>query len=167
MKTGRSVFGAIITDTQILIIGISLLLLVFLWLFLEKTKLGKAMRAVSDDPEGAAVVGIDSEKIILAAMGIGSLLAATAGILISFETSIEPWMGMNAILKGITASIIGGIGSIPGAMSGAFFLGLVENLGIWKIHAAWKDCIAFIILVLFLLVRPGGITDRRNNLRKG
>jgi branched-chain amino acid transport system permease protein len=66
-------------------------------------------------------------------------------------------MGMNAILKGIIASIVGGIGSIPGAMFGGFFLGLAENLGIWKISAGWKDCIAFLILIIFLLLRPGGI----------
>ena len=78
-------------------------------------------------------------------------------ILISLETNIEPTMGFNAILKGIIASIIGGMGSIPGAVLGGFFLGLAENLGIWKIQAAWKDSIAFAILIVFLLFRPGGI----------
>ncbi len=128
-----------------------------LWLFIKKTKLGKAMRAVADDPLAASIVGINPERIILAAFAIGSALAGAAGILISLETNIEPTMGMNAILKGIIASIIGGIGSIPGAMFGGLFLGIAENLGIWKISAGWKDCIAFVILIVFLLVRPGGI----------
>ena len=66
-------------------------------------------------------------------------------------------MGFSAILKGIIASIIGGIGSIPGAVAGGFFLGIAENLGIWKIPAGWKDSIAFAILIVFLLLRPGGI----------
>ena len=128
-----------------------------LFLFIQKNKLGKAMRAVADDPIAAGVVGIYSERIIFASFVIGSALAGAAGILISLETNIEPTMGLNAIFKGIIASIIGGIGSIPGAMLGGLFLGIAENLGIWKIHAGWKDSIAFVILIFFLLLRPGGI----------
>lgn len=115
------------------------------------------MRAVSDDPIAANVVGINPDRTILASFAIGSALAGAAGILISLETNIEPTMGFSAILKGIIASIIGGIGSIPGAMFGGFFLGIAENLGIWKIQAGWKDSIAFGILIIFLLLRPGGI----------
>lgn len=157
VKEGHHILGAVITNIQILILVVSCLLFVCLWLFFKKTKLGKAMRAVADDPLAASVVGINPERIILAAFAIGSALAGAAGILISLETNIEPTMGMNAILKGIIASIIGGIGSIPGAMFGGLFLGIAENLGIWKISAGWKDCIAFVILIVFLLVRPGGI----------
>jgi branched-chain amino acid transport system permease protein len=119
--------------------------------------MGKAMRAVSDDSIAASVVGIYPEKTIFASFAIGSAMAGAAGILISLETNIEPTMGLNAILKGMIAAIIGGIGSIPGAMFGGFFLGVAENLGIWKIQAGWKDCIAFAILIVFLLLRPGGI----------
>ncbi len=115
------------------------------------------MRAVADDPIAARVVGIYPEKVIFMAFAIGSALAGAAGILISLETNIQPTMGFNAILKGIIASIIGGIGSIPGAVLGGFFLGIAENLGIWKIQAGWKDSIAFAILIIFLLFRPGGI----------
>lgn len=140
---------------------VSGLLSVVLWLFVQRTKLGKAMRAVSDDPIAASVVGIYPEKTIFASFAIGSALAGAAGILISLETNIEPTMGLNAVLKGIIASIIGGIGSIPGAMFGGFFLGIAENLGIYKIQAGWKDCIAFVILIIFLLVRPGGILGMR------
>ena len=157
MKEGRQILGAVITDTQILILVVTSLLSVFLWLLIQKTKLGKAIRSVADDSLGARVVGIDSEKIILSSFAIGSALAGAAGILISLETNIEPTMGFSAILKGIIASIIGGIGSIPGALFGGLFLGLAENLGIWKIQAGWKDTIAFVILIIFLLLRPGGI----------
>lgn len=157
VKEGHHFLGAVITDVQIVILSVSFLLLAILWLFIQRTKLGKAMRAVADDPMAASVVGIYPEKIILYAFAIGSALAGVAGILISYETNIEPTMGMNAILKGIIASIIGGIGSIPGAVFGGLFLGLAENLGIWKIQAGWKDCIAFVILIIFLLFRPGGI----------
>lgn len=157
VREGHHVLGAVITNTQILILAVSIILFAILWLFIQRAKLGKAMRAVSDDSVGASVVGINPEKTIFLSFFIGSVLAGAAGILISLETNIEPTMGMNAILKGIIASIIGGIGSIPGALFGGFFLGLAENLGIWKISAGWKDCIAFVILILFLLLRPGGI----------
>ena len=156
IKEGHHFLGAVITDIQILILAVSIILMILLWLFIQKTKLGKAMRAVSDDPIAANIVGINPEKIILTSFAIGSALAGAAGILISFETNIEPTMGFSALLKGIIASIIGGIGSIPGAVLGGFFLGLAENLGIWKISAGWKDCIAFVILIIFLLIRPRG-----------
>lgn len=157
IKEGHHILGAVITDIQILIIVISLILFALCWFFIQKTKLGKAIRAVSDDPIGARVVGINFEKIILTAFTIGSALAGAAGILISLETNIEPTMGLNAILKGIIVSIVGGIGNIPGALLGGLFLGLAENLGIWKIQAGWKDTIAFVILIMFLLFRPSGI----------
>ena len=157
VKEGHHVLGAVITDTQLLILATSVALCLGLWLFVKKTKLGKAMRAVADDPLAASVVGIYPERIILAAFAFGSTLAGAAGIMISLETNIEPTMGMSAILKGIIASIIGGIGSIPGAMFGGLLLGIAENLGVWKISAGWKDCIAFVILIVFLLLRPGGI----------
>ncbi len=154
---GHSVFGAIITDVQILILVVSIVLLGAVPIFIQKTRLGKAMRAVADDPVAASVVGINPERIIFWAFAIGSAMAGAAGILVSLETNIEPTMGFNALLKGIIAAIIGGIGSIPGAVAGGFFLGIAENLGIWKIQAGWKDSIAFAILIIFLLVRPGGI----------
>lgn len=166
VKEGRHFLGAVITDIQIMILIVSVCLSVALWLFIQKTKLGKAMRAVADDLMAASIVGINPERIILAAFAIGSALAGAAGILVSLETNIEPTMGMNAILKGIIASIIGGIGSIPGAMFGGLFLGIAENLGIWKISAGWKDCIAFVILIVFLLLRPGGIMGVRTEDEK-
>jgi len=166
VKEGHHLLGAIITDTQILIIVSSLVLFFICWLFSQRTKFGKAIRAVSDDPIGARVVGINSEKIIMIAFAIGSALAGAAGILISLETNIEPTMGLNAILKGIIASMIGGIGSIPGALLGGLFLGLAENLGIWQIQAGWKDAIAFVILILFLLLRPSGIMGVKTEKEK-
>lgn len=123
------------------------------------------MRAVSDDPIAANVVGINPERIIRASFAIGSGLAAAAGILISYETNIEPTMGFSAILKGIIASIVGGIGSVPGAVLGGFFLGLAENIGVWQISAAWKDAIAFAILIIFLLIRPWGFLGTSGTLR--
>jgi len=166
VKEGHHLLGAVITDNQILIIVSSLVLFFLCWLFVQKTKYGRAIRAVSDDPIGAKVVGINSEKIIMITFAIGSALAGAAGILVSLETSIEPNMGLNAILKGIIASIVGGIGSVPGALFGGLFLGLAENLGIWHIQAGWKDAIAFVILILFLLLRPSGIMGVKTEKEK-
>ncbi len=163
VKEGHHFLGAVITDIQILILLVSLGVLLSLWVFVKKTKLGKAMRAVADDPVAANVIGINPERIIMASFAIGSALAGAAGILISLETNIEPTMGFGALLKGIIAAIVGGIGSIPGAVLGGLFLGLAENLGIWKISAGWKDCIAFLILIVFLLIRPQGILGTRQD----
>ncbi|MBI4974901.1 MAG: branched-chain amino acid ABC transporter permease [Candidatus Omnitrophica bacterium] len=160
---GYQVASAVITPIQILILSVSLILLAIIWLGTEKTKMGKAIRAVADDPVGAGVSGIYPEKTILYSFGIGSALAGMAGILISLETNIEPTMGFDAILKGIIACIIGGIGSIPGAVLGGLFLGMIENLGIWKIQAGWKDTIAFTVLIIFLFLRPEGILGKRND----
>jgi branched-chain amino acid transport system permease protein len=153
--------GAVITNIQIIILVVSGLLAVILFLFIKYAKIGKAMRAVADNSIAASTVGINPERIILISFAIGSALAGAAGILISFETNIEPTMGFNALLKGIIASIVGGIGSLPGAVLGGFFLGLAENLGIWKISAGWKDSIAFAILIIFLIIKPSGIMGKK------
>lgn len=157
---GYQVLGAVITPIQTYILFASLALFVVSWVIIDRTKMGQAIRAVADDPIGASVSGIYPEKIILYAFGIGSVLAGMAGILIALETNIEPTMGLNAILKGIIAAIVGGIGSIPGAVIGGFFLGIIENIGIWKISAGWKDSIAFAVLIAVLLFRPQGFLGK-------
>ena len=141
VKEGHHIFGAVITDIQILILVVSGLLSAALWLFIQKTKLGKAMRAVADDPLAASVVGINPERITLWSFAIGSALAGAAGILISLETNLEPTMGMNAILKGIIASIIGGIGSIPGVCSGVFSSALPRTLGYGRFQQAGRTAL--------------------------
>jgi branched-chain amino acid transport system permease protein len=157
VQRGVDFIGAIITPLQIFIIISSLILLGLLYLFMKKTKLGKAMRAVSNNKNVAEIVGISSEKIYNWSFIIGSAIAGIAGILIGLEQNLEPTMGTNLMIKGFTAAIIGGIGSIEGAILGAFLLGLVENFGIWYLPSGYKDAIAFILLFLFLLFRPKGI----------
>lgn len=166
VKEGYVVFGAVITDSQIGILIACLILVLALFFFVKATRLGKAIRAVADDPLAASIVGIHSEHIIRISFFIGSILAGAAGILISLETNIEPTMGMNAILKGIIAAVIGGIGRIPGALLGGLFIGLAENMGAWVISSEWKDAIAFAILVFFLLFRPGGILGQESENRR-
>jgi len=154
---GLMFLGAYITPIQIVIIVTSILLMILLHLFLRHTKLGKAMRATSDDMTIASIVGIKVDRVISSVFGIGSALAAVAGILIAFETNLNPTMGFFIGLKAFAAAVVGGIGSVRGAMLGGFIIGFSENFGIWYIPTGYKNSVAFIILVLVLLIRPSGI----------
>lgn len=154
------IFGAIITQVQLIILISGLLIMAILGFVLKKTLFGKAISAVSDDEEVSKIVGINTNKIIGAVFFIGSMIAGLAGIFVGFDTGIEPTMGMSLLLKGVIASIIGGIGNIYGGVLGAFLLGFVENFGIWKISGEWKDAIAFALLIIFLLFRPQGILKK-------
>jgi branched-chain amino acid transport system permease protein len=151
------VFGGIITQTQVVILITAILIMVGLGLMMKFTKLGKAIKAISDDEEVAKIVGINTNKVIAKVFIIGSAIAGVAGIAIGFDTGIEPTMGMNLLLKGVIAVIIGGVGNVYGGVAGAFLLGFVENFGIWKISGEWKDAIAFVVLLLFLIFRPEGM----------
>ena len=154
---GLEFAGAIITPLQIVIVVVAAILLIGVYFFMKKTRIGKAMRAVSDNKDVAAIVGISSERIYMWAMTLGSAIAGVAGILIGLEQNLEPTMGTNLIIKGFTGAIIGGIGSVPGAVLGSFLLGFAENYGIWWLPSGYKDAIAFIILFIFLIFKPTGI----------
>ena len=153
--------GATITQIQLITIAVSALVALGLLLLLRLTLFGKAVRAVSDDEEVSKIVGINTGKVIGIIFFIASATAGLAGILVGFDTAIEPTMGMALLLKGIIAAIVGGIGSVYGAILGAFLLGFAENFGVWKISGEWKDAIAFAVLIIFLLFRPQGILTKR------
>ena len=150
-------FGGIITQTQLIILVAAILITLLLAFVMKWSKFGKAVKAISDDIEVAKIVGINANTIISKVFFIGSAIAGVAGVAVGFDTGIEPTMGMNLLLKGVIASIIGGVGNVYGGVLGAFLLGFVENFGIWKISGEWKDAIAFAVLILFLIFRPGGI----------
>ena len=158
---GFDFFGAILTQTQAVIIVVALVTLFLVEIFLQKTKIGKAMQATADNKDVAQVIGINVEKITTYTFGLASALAASAGILIAIEQNLEPTMGFSALIKGFTGSVVGGLGSIRGAVAGSFLLGIVENVGIWFLPSGYKDAIAFVILVAFLLFRPQGIFGRK------
>lgn len=162
---GLEFLDAIITPLQIVIIVVSVILLILLYFFMKKTKIGKAMRAVADNKDMAEIVGISSEKIYTYSFIVGSIIAGIAGILVGLEQNLEPTMGTNLMIKGFTGAIIGGIGSVPGAILGSFLLGLVENFGIWFLPSGYKDAIAFVILFIFLLFRPQGILGIKKSIR--
>jgi len=143
---------------QIFIILGSVLLMVALYLFIEKTKIGTAMRAVAENKDAASLMGIDVNRIILITFVIGSALAAAAGVMVGiYYTQINHMMGFIPGMKAFTAAVLGGIGNVVGAMLGGFFLGMAEALGVLIMPAEYKDVIAFGLLVLVLIFRPRGI----------
>lgn len=157
VQQGMEFFGAYITPIQVLIIVVSLITMASLFAFLRYTRIGKAMRATSDNKEVAQVIGINVEKIIIYVAFIASALAALAGVLIGIEQNLEPTMGFFAIINGLIAALVGGAGSIRGAVAGGFLLGIAENIGVWFVPSGYKLAIAFAILIVFLIFRPKGI----------
>jgi branched-chain amino acid transport system permease protein len=151
---------------RIVVFAAAAAMMLGLWLLVSHTKLGKAMRATSYDREAAAMMGIDVDRVIVKTFFIGSALAGAAGVLVGLVFgSINHFMGFNYGLKGFTAAVVGGIGSIPGAMFGGLFIGLAEALSVGYIEdftfgrlgSAFSDLIVFLILVVFMLLRPQGI----------
>lgn len=152
-----TVLTGVITQTQVIALILGLIIMAGIALIFKYSLFGKAIKAIGDDEEVSKIVGINTNKIIGWVFFIGSGIAGLAGILIGFDTGIEPTMGLSLLLKGVIASIIGGIGNVYGGVLGAFLLAFIENFGIWKISGEWKDAIAFGVLILFLLFRPQGI----------
>ncbi len=154
------ILGAVVTDVHVVIFITVILITTGLVLMINKTKFGKAVKAISDEEEVAKVIGIDTDRQIGYVFFIGSSIAGIGGILVGFDSGIMPTMGMELLLKGVTASIIGGVGNIYGGVAGALMLGFMENFGTWKIPGEWKESIAFSLLILFLLFRPRGIFEK-------
>lgn len=151
-----------ITPHQIFILIVSVIMMVVLTFFVNKTRMGKAMRATSLDQSTAELMGVDVNKVISITFGIGSALAAVGGILASFDFRVYPSMGTMTGLKAFVAAVIGGIGNISGAMVGGVLLGILESVGAPLLHIpnGLKDTIAFAILIIILIVRPNGILGK-------
>jgi len=161
-RLGIDVGPAHMSLTRGLVIATAVLLMIALTYFVRRTRLGRAMRAVSIDKEAAAMMGVDVDRVIVVTFFIGSALAGAAGVLYGLVfNQIWQLMGFTAGLKGFTAAVIGGIGNVPGAMIGGLFLGLLETFAIGFISPTYKDAIAFVVLVLILLIRPSGLLGVR------
>jgi len=158
-NSSMNIGGSSITPNQIMILAVGLIMMAGLKLFVDRTRLGKAMRATSQNQPVAALMGINVNLIISLTFAIGSALAAVAGVLIALEYKVYPTMGTMAGLKAFIAAVVGGIGNISGAMLGGILLGLLETFGvvILGIPQGLKDTIAFSVLILILLLRPSGI----------
>ncbi|MHB9782085.1 branched-chain amino acid ABC transporter permease [Streptococcus sp. 10F2] len=150
-----------ITNIQLLILGVSILLMVVLQLIVKKTKMGKAMRAVSVDSDAAQLMGINVNRTISFTFALGSALAGAAGVLIAlYYNSLEPLMGMTPGLKSFVAAVLGGIGIIPGAALGGFVIGVLETAATALGFSDFRDAIVYGVLILILLVRPSGILGK-------
>lgn len=162
LTLGLDIANARISATRLLVIVAAVVLMIGLHFLVQKTRLGKAMRAVAIDREAAAMMGVNVDHVILFTFFVGSALAGAAGVLTGIVfTRVWHFMGFAAGLKGFTAAVLGGIGSIPGAMLGGFILGLAETFAVAFISATYKDVVAFVVLILVLLVRPNGLLGAR------
>jgi branched-chain amino acid transport system permease protein/neutral amino acid transport system permease protein len=149
--------GVKIRPDQILILVTVFSLVVLLHLFLQKTKLGKAMRATADNMELALVSGIDTERVIIMTWGIGGALAAAGGILYGIDVQLHPYMGWNFLIPLFAATILGTVGNIYGALVGGLVIGVAQQVSTAFMMPTYKPAVAFILMILILLVRPKGI----------
>ncbi|SFL67391.1 MULTISPECIES: branched-chain amino acid ABC transporter permease [Rugamonas] len=162
--------GALISQTQVLLLVLAAASMFGLVMLVEKTKMGRAMRAVAENPRVAGLMGVDSNKVIVATFAIGAALAAVAGVMWGANyASIQFAMGFVPGLKAFSAAVLGGIGNIYGAMIGGILLGIIESLGAGYIGeftggflgSHYQDIFAFVVLILVLTVRPSGIMGER------
>jgi branched-chain amino acid transport system permease protein len=153
-----SVAGNPVTTVQIFVVSTALVLMVALVLLVSRTKFGKSMRATAYDREAASMMGIDTDKVIAMTFFIASMLAGAAGVMFGLYLGVTYYfMGFLAGLKAFTAAVIGGIGSIPGAMLGGLLIGLVESFAGGYIGGQWSDIVIFGLFIMFMLFKPTGL----------
>ncbi len=154
-------WGISISNIQILILVTSIVLMILLQLIIKRTRMGKAMRAVSVDPEAAKLIGINVNHTISFTFALGSALAGAAGVMIGlYYNSIDPLMGMTPGIKAFVAAVLGGIGLIPGAALGGFVIGIVETIVQALGFSAFRDAAVYAILIIILIIRPAGILGK-------
>ena len=159
LDTSLIIGPVFLTYLHVLTVALAVTGYVGLALFLQ-SRWGRAIRAVSSSPEMARTVGIDLNRVHWMTYAVGSAITAPAGILVAMDVGAEPFRGTRFVLVASVAVIMGGIGSIPGALLGGLFLGLLENLGIWKLPTEWQSAISFGVFLVFILVRPRGFFGR-------
>ena len=151
-----------LNSNQIIVLAVTLALLFALRIIVLKTKIGMAMRALAFNPEAAALMGINTDVVISFTFGLGSALAAAAGILFAVNyPAIDPLMGILPGLKAFVAAVLGGIGNLPGAALGGVIIGVTETLVAGYVSSTYRDAIAFGILILILLVKPSGLLGKK------
>jgi branched-chain amino acid transport system permease protein len=158
LTTTHEIGSVIISDFQILIMVVCFVSLGVLTFFVTRTRLGIAMRATSANMTAARLMGIPARFVVYVTFAIGSLMAVLGGVLIgTYYNAVWPTMGFKIGLAAFSASILGGIGSLPGAVLGSFLIGVAESLGASYISSGFRDGVAFAVLILILLVRPWGL----------
>ncbi len=151
-----------ISNMQIIILVVTAFMMLVLYIVVYKTKLGVAMRACSINIDNAKLMGINTNKIISLTFGIGAFMAGIAGVCVgTYYSAVYPTMGYLLGMKAFAAAILGGIGSIPGAMIGGFVIGIIESLGAGYLSSGYRDAYSFIVMILILVLRPSGIMGKK------
>ncbi len=155
------VFGLIVNSKQLLVLAVTITVMIALQIIVQHTRMGKAMRAVAVDQDAAQLMGINVDRVISFTFALGSALAGLAGILVGiYYNSIQATMGTAPGLKAFIAAVVGGIGSIPGAMIGGYLIGILETLVTYMGGAMYKDAVVYGLLIIILLVLPSGLLGK-------
>ncbi len=157
LSVGIQFWGIYVTRIQILMMVSALLFFCILYFLLTKTLLGKSLRAVSDDMELSAIMGINMKKVARTIWVLSSVFAASGGILLALDTNLDPMMGVNSLIKAFAAVLLGGAGNVWGALIGGLFIGIAENLSVAFISPDYKDFISYALIFILLLFKPRGI----------
>jgi branched-chain amino acid transport system permease protein len=166
-NAGFNIGGVFIAYSRVFIVALSLTIMLLLFLLVRYSKIGLAMRAVSEDKDTAATMGVNVNRTISTTFLIGSALAGIAGVMVGFfYLQIRVDMGFVPGIKAFTAAVLGGIGSIPGAMLGGYILGLVETISVQVLPAVYKDVVAFVVLILTLIFLPNGLLGHKKHQKK-
>ena len=166
-KVGHELLGAFITDIQIISFVVSVILLVLSWLFVEKTNIGRQIKAISSNSQLSTILGVSRNKAITWSVALGTGLAACASILIAADTDMTPTMGFNWLLYAVVALIISGMGKMRHLLLGALLLATAQHMVAYYLDSKWMNAVAYIILIVFLFFRPSGFSGKqikKNNL---
>lgn len=159
-----NVAGLVVSNKDLFVFGLAIILMIILQYIIIMTKTGKAMRAVSEDQEAAMLMGISVDRTVSITFAIGSALAAAAGVLLGiYYNTINPLMGIIPGIKAFVAAVLGGIGIIPGAMVGGFLLGMLETMVSGYGSSLYRDAVAYGVLILILLIKPSGLFGKNTS----
>jgi len=153
--------GVDVGGARLLALGVGVALIAALWLFIQRTRLGSAILAISQDPVAAQYMGIPSERIFAVVMGISAALAAAAGVLAGPFLTVQPTMWLLPIVKAFAIVVVGGLGSIPGSIVAALMLGYAETIVGYLVSSSWTEIVSVLATLLTLVLRPAGIFGRR------
>jgi len=157
---GLESLGVWVEYSQLFVLGLGLVLMAALWLIVHKTKIGAAMRATSQDIDAARLMGINTNLVISFTFFIGASLAGAVGVFYGMQYSVDPLMGVQPGLAAFVAAVLGGIGSLPGAMIGGLLIGIIENLVAGYLSSTYQGAITFVLLILVLSIKPTGLLGR-------
>ncbi len=154
-------FGIVVTELRVVVLSCTAVLLLLMWLFVSRTKTGRAIRAVAQNRGAATLMGVNANAVAYVVFGLSSALGVAGGALVGAMLALAPGLGESLVIKGFAVLILGGLGSIPGAILGGLILGVSESLAAGYISSSYKDVIAFAVMIIVLLFRPEGLMGKK------